>query len=473
MPRTSFFLFLLAGITTACGTSDDSSTSASVTTRVSVTPAPTSSTETTVSTTSSSTSTTTTLPDLIDAPTEIDVEACRLKQVGRDSQAFSTGFPTRVDNLSSMQHISIVAIPIDWPDFPGDTQVFEQEKEEIEIYTRYFKEVSEGRLTFEVTFLERWYQMPEPAGNYSQLRVSEPNPKLANDAIEQADPDVDFSLHDIVIFVLPSRAPIPSGEPQSIEKFADFHNFAYIPEGDPYRVVSDEGWVRNYLGAGTYFDDPSRPVWSYYIHETGHMFGLPDWYLREGNMMFGPDQENPLIIPIGPMSTWSMMSTQDGPSRTFDAWARWLMGWLSEDQVLCYDLAQIQAHGQFDVELISLDTYEPGNKAVFIKLGETSGLAVESRRPIGLDSNITAWRRAARDPRGIIAYTIDTTKGDAGGTLSLVPPLGRSVAYLPSTPPAIDALFNEGDVGYTDTLKIELVFSGASDVVRIGPITEP
>jgi len=473
MPRMSIFLLVLAGITTGCGTSDDTSTS-SMSARVPVTAAPTSSTETTVSTTSSSTSTTTTLPDLIDAPIELDAETCRLAQVGRTpEQPYATGFPVEFDNLKPAQHVSIIGIPVDWSDYPGDVKAFEQEEQDIRTFTNYFEEVSEGRLTFDLTFLERWYRLPEPTTHYSQRQVSDQNPKLAGDAIQQADPDVDFSLYDIVVFVLPSGSPIPSGEPQTVRNFASFQSFHNWPEGHPYRVYSDEGWVRNYMSGGIYFDDPSRQVWSYYIHETGHMFNLPDWSLIERNHLLGPKPEDPLTVPIGPMSSWSMMSNQDGPSRTFDAWARWLMGWLSEDQVLCYDLTQIQAHGEFDVELIGLDTYEPGNKAVFIKLGETAGLAVESRRPIGLDSNIMAYRPSGRDPQGLVVYTIDTTKGNQEGALSLVPPEGRSMTYLPGRPPAIDALFNEGDVGYTDSLQIELIFSGASDVVRISPINNP
>lgn len=413
---------------------------------------------------------TTTTPVLLAAPPELDEDHCRIPQKNKKRGVFSTGFPVEVTNLSPEQEISVVAVAIDWVDAPGTDADIAIGNSDIETFATYLEEVSEGRLSFEITDASTWYRLPEPTTAYPQDQRSSPNIKVAQAAIDIADSDFDFQLYDIVIFVLPQGAALPSGQPQTPQNFADFHNFNEIPAGSSQRLMSDEGWIRNYLGAGLYFDDSNRPAWSYYIHETGHMFGLPDWYLREGNMLFSPYQENPLMIPIGPMSTWSMMSTQDGPSRTFDAWARWLMGWITTEQVYCLDHLQVHASDPFDMELLALDQYGPGTKALFIRTGENSGLGIESRRPVGLDENLVQWRRAGRNTQGIIVYRIDTTKGDAGGTLSLVTPIGRSVSYLPSTPPAIDALFALGDVAEVDGIRIELIRSDDSDVVRLSSL---
>ena len=176
-----------------------------------------------------------------------------------------------------------------------------------------------------------------------------------------------------------------------------------------------------------YFDDPLRPVWSYYIHEAAHMFEMPDWYLIAANAVLGsqtPPELN-LDYAAGPLNVWGVMSSQDGPSRTFVAWTRWLLGWLDDDQVDCYSLEQVQTHGSFDTELLALDIYESGTKAIIIRTGQYSGLLIESRRPVFPDDWLVAWETNGRDPYGLIVYEIDATLPGAYGTLSVVTPDGH------------------------------------------------
>jgi hypothetical protein len=165
------------------------------------------------------------------------------------------------------------------------------------------------------------------------------------------------------------------------------------------------------------------------------------------------------------------MSTQDGPSRTFVAWTRWLLGWLEDEQVDCYTIEQVQQHGSFDTELVALDIYEPGTKAIIIRTDEYCGLLIESRRPVFPDDYLAVWEAVGRDPYGLIVYEIDATKRDGTGTLIAVTPDGHDFKHMQlhgrQQPKLVDALFNVGNTATVQGVEIELLFTGDRDFVRI------
>lgn len=404
----------------------------------------------------------------------ISTENCRLKEVGRQKFNHSTGFPVDFHNLQPDQEVRLAVIAIDWPDFKAETHRLEEENEDVRIFVDYYQQISQGQLTFKVDYAIQWYTLPETIDRYPQRQVSDFNSKLAQHAITTADADFNFSEIDVVIFVLPEFPPIPAGVPQSTTEFASFQHFnAFSSKEDPRMIFSEEGWVRNYVGAGFYFDDPDRPKWSYYIHEVAHMFSLPDLYMKEANFNLGTQQHIDIDYSIGPMNVWSVMSTQDGPSRTFESWSRFLMGWLTDDQVICYDIFQFFGQQEVELELLPLDVYDinQGIKTVIIKTGIHTALVVESRRPIFLDEKLTQWEIVGRAPQGIIVYQVDVTKNDGEGPLVLVLPEGQKqqAFYTHSRSPAlkVDALYNVGSIGETDLLSIELLKSEKFDKVRI------
>jgi M6 family metalloprotease-like protein len=392
-----------------------------------------------------------------------------------DSGEGYTAFPVIFDwKLKPDQNVGVATIPVDWDDHEGDPADLPAKHKQVQIFMDYYETVSQGALTFAPTFAERWYRLPESVSDYPQQYVSDFNPKLAQHGIDAADDDLDFSKIDIVVFIFPTAAPIIAGYPPSPTEFATLQHFNAMgsPEDERY-VVSDEGWVQNYMGGGMYFEHPLRPVWSYYFHEAAHMWAMPDWYISAANATLGSQQ----VLEIdfdwagGPLNVWGVMSTQDGPSRTFVAWTRWLLGWLDDDQVDCYTIEQVQQHGSFDTELVALDIYEPGTKAIIIRTDEYCGLLIESRRPVFPDDYLAVWEAVGRDPYGLIVYEIDATKPGATGTLSLVTPDGHDFKYIwlhgRNQPKVIDALFNVGNTATVQGIEIELLFTGDRDFVRI------
>ena len=425
--------------------------------------------------------------NLLAAPVESDEDLCRIPQLpgshsvrpGEMSVGEGyTAFPVIFDNLQPKQNVNVATIPVDWDDYEGNLSNLPIKHKQVQIFMDYYETVSQGALTFTPTFANRWYRLPESVSSYPQQQVSDFNPKLAQHSINAADDDLDFSKIDIVVFIFPTGAPIIAGIPPSPMEFATLQHFnAWSGPEDVRMVFSDEGWVRNYMGGGMYFEHPLRPMWSYYFHEAAHMFAMPDWYVREANAILGSQQiiEVDFDYAAGPLNVWGVMSTQDGPSRTFVAWTRWLLGWLEDDQVDCYTIEQVQQHGPFDTELVALDIYEPGTKAVIIRTGEYSGLLIESRRPVFPDDWIAIWETVGRDPYGLIIYEIDATKPGATGTLSLVTPDGHDFKYMPRHDRAeqkvVDALFNVGNTATVQGIEIELIFTGERDIVRVTPVS--
>ena len=420
--------------------------------------------------------------DVIVGPEESDADVCRVPQL--PSSFFGgeghTAFPVTFDNLQPDQNVRLLTIPVDWENYPGDPDDLAAENEQVQIFMDYYETASHGELTFTPTFSDRWYRMPEPIENYPMAQVSAWGTKLAQHGVDAIDPEVDFNEVDMIVFIIPENAPVTAGDPPTNHEFASLQHFNWYEDGqtDPRMVFSDEGFVRNYIGGGMQFDHPLRPVWSYYVHEAGHMFALPDWYIKEQNASFGSRQLYGIEFDysIGPLNVWGVMSNQNGPSRTFVAWTRWLLGWLHEDQVDCYTIEQIRDHGEFDSLLLPLDIYEDGTKAIMIRTGDYDGVVIESRRPVFPDHDLVRWEEVGRDPYGLIVYEVDGRIGGAAGTLKVVPPIGQTVKELPSPLVTeflekVDALLNVGAVAEVQGLRIELLHSGDRDLVRIGPAT--
>jgi M6 family metalloprotease-like protein len=411
--------------------------------------------------------------ELLTAPDESDENLCRIPQLpgSHTGEEGYTAFPPTFFNLHPDQNVRVATIPMDWDDHEGTPADLPAKHKQVQIFMDYYETASQGALTFTPTFADKWYRLPESVSDYPQRQVSDFNPKLAQHGINAADDDLDFSQIDIVVFIFPNGAPIIAGIPPSPREFATMQNFNSYELSDERRVSSDEGFVRNYMGGGMFFEHPLRPIWSYYFHEAAHMFAMPDWYMMEANAVLGSQQKLGLDYSIGPLNVWGVMSSQDGPSRTFVAWTRWLLGWLDDNQVDCYTIEQVQQHGSFDTELVALDIYEPGTKAIIIRTGEYSGFLIESRRPVFPDDYLAIWETVGRDPYGLIVYEIDTTKPSAMGTLSVVTPDGHDFKNIwrhgRAQQELVDALFNVGNTATVQGVKIELLFTGDRDWVRI------
>jgi M6 family metalloprotease-like protein len=94
-------------------------------------------------------------------------------------------------------------------------------------------------------------------------------------------------------------------------------------------IVADGNELR--YGA-TFFEDTkldARYAANVFIHETGHVLGLPDLY----------DVPHPRYWSLFRFAGgWDVMSWND-PGFHFLAWEKWKLGWLKPKQIACLDSA--------------------------------------------------------------------------------------------------------------------------------------
>jgi M6 family metalloprotease-like protein len=410
--------------------------------------------------TTSTTSTTSTTVEPYRPPTVLGSSAgrCRLRDQSTQRRVYGqllAGFPVIENNFESRGTFIFGLIPIDFSDARGDAGVESRVREQMRLLTDWYDMVSEGRVNIEWRVHSGWVRVPGDTNRYAMSRSRSDNNDLANAAFAAADPVFDFSGVRAAVFVL------PAGQTFMAE---GVHGFKHSEFGSAGGYLTAEARVFNYMIAGAYFDRPYKNYWSYWAHETGHMFPLPDLYDQNSQWWIGKQLE----IPGGPFSGFDMMANQDGPSRTLSAWLRFVMGWLDDAQILCLPSSDVT---EARVTLVPIDLRRQGVKAVFIPLSDTKLLVVESRRANsrfdceGSGTSSAIWR--ARN--GVIVYTADLTLGHGEGFQALVAPSGRALQSLStcSAPPQYDAILNAGDQVTTNGVRIRVLSSGLYDTVEV------
>ena len=420
----------------------------------------TTSTTTPTTTTTSTTTPTTTTVEPYREPTVASAarSLCKLQDQSRmrtSNGDLLVGFPLIEKNFASRGTFTFALIPIDFADLPGEANVMSRVNSQIQLMTDWYEMVSDGRVKIEWRVQQNWVRVPGEAGSYALNRSRSDDNSLAVAAFRAADSGFDFSGVRAVAFVLPAAQTFMSEGVQG---------FLHSQFGYAGGYATSEGRVFNYMIAGSYFDRQYKSYWSYWAHETGHMFPLVDLYDQNTQWWIGKQTE----IPGGPFSGFDMMASQDGPSRTLSGWLRFVMGWLSDEQVFCKPLSEL---GTATATLVPIDNRTSGLKVVLIPISESKVLVIESRRTNdkfdceGTGVSTPTWR--ARN--GVIVYTADMTLGHGEGFQALVAPPGRGLQQLGtcSAPSQFDAILGVGDAVSTNGVRVRVVSSGLYDTIEV------
>ena len=351
-------------------------------------------------------------------------------------------FPPIGGNFETSGTFKVALVPIDWADLPGETNPLARATDQIKLFNEWFDTVSEGKVSFVWSTYDKYVRIPGSALTYQQSR-SGAGDVLANAAIAAADPFIDFSGIRAVYFLPPKGQKVFM---ESSQAFKDLNLSAPIHTA--------EGSIMNYALAGAYFDVSPKTYWSYWVHETGHMFKLPDLKYNWNN--WGQVE---LPVPVGPFSGFDMMSNQDGPSRTMSSWLRWIIGWLPAQSLYCQNFSDLT---KTTIMLNPMDNRTTGIKSAMIKVSPTKIIAVESRRPASFDCQTSVNRP------GVLVYVVDATVGHGEGTQTLVPPTGRGLVRNDcGTPGVLDAILNVGDSVTSNGVTVKIVKSDKYDTVEI------
>lgn len=386
-----------------------------------------------------------------------EIANCKLLEQSQQRQKYghlSSGFPLLQQNLKNEGNFLVAVLPIDFDDVPGDENFLQRIDEQMKLTTDWYHQVSAGRVQISWKVHDSWIRVPGSSIDFALDRSRSDDDRLALTALRASDPYFDFTGVSSVNFLL------PAGQTFMAEGVQGFKHSQFGYAGHR----TDEGPIYNYTLAGKYFDAPYRTLWSYWAHEMGHMFGMPDLY-NVGSQWWNGEK---FPYENYPFSGFDMMSSQDGPSRTLSSWIRFVFGWLDDDQVYCQSASEISS---LQVTLVPLDGEGDGYRSIVLPTSSSSAIVIDSRRPDtkfdcpGTGEISSTWRGRT----GVLVYTIDLTLGHSEGFAKPVVPSGRSAQRLEScsAPEQLDALLQPGDSVDVSGLTITVLSSGNFDTVSI------
>jgi len=323
------------------------------------------------------------------SPASIDV--CKLQNsasVVKDGNSGLVGFPL----INSTKHRmnlkgtnEVLIVPIDFPDFPGGSEVIAQLEYDKKWMNDWYAYFSNGQSKFNVTTVNNWLRMPKERSAYpsdAKTKVGDGGPdsnrRMADQAqvfIDEITKVVDLRKFSTVYFFY------PDGE----ITFVDFivrNQWFKAKEGDVQLNLFS--WGKNLEGMETL-------KWAYYIHETMHDFNIS---------MHAPGNGWPLSIG----------ANQSGISLALNPWEQFLFDWLPADQIYCDDIATLKTA---TISLSPVEREDRQTKMAVIRLSPTKAVVVESH---GIDkwSNFKSGDREF--PPGfysIMAYIVDLDKNSA------------------------------------------------------------
>lgn len=332
--------------------------------------------------------------------------ACRLSPGGAEG---------RIDpafTVAAHGTVRALMLFVDFPDAPAAGPFRKYTRRLVPRGVSFFHEVSYGGLSLRVKPLRRWVRMPHPSTDYGWQRglTHETHKAYIADAVAAAGPIA--GRYDLLYVVPTSTASAISFSPTYLSA-----------SGDGFVVGGQE--IRD---AVTFGQDIWLPGWGYrvLVHETGHVFGLPDLYA------FDVEGDEHRFV-----GGWDVMGNVAGPSPEYLAWHRMLLGWLARRQVRC-----VAATRGGNVTLTPIEN-AGGLKAVVLRTGKDSVTVAEYRAGTGSDRNQCS--------RGLLVYRVDNTKATGYGPVRVHDARPRA-APRPGCHRLDDGAFNLGRPTYRDRM---------------------
>jgi M6 family metalloprotease-like protein len=282
----------------------------------------------------------------------------------------------------------------------------------------YYKTVSYGRMNLILDPSFKWLRMSKPSSAYGWDTLTFAAHKVyIQEALTLAGAGVDFSTSDgLAIISNPDAGALTNGP-----TFVAPVGGGVTAGGKTFENAVTSG--RDLLFWGAYWLN----------HEGGHSMGLVDLYAFTGaTHRF--------------VGGFSLMGLISGPAREYLGWERWLLGWVTDDQVACAQPGTTTAT-LTPVERVG------GTKIVVVPTGPTSAVVVESRRIEGYD--------ASGFTPGVLVYFIDTSINSGTGVVRVLPINDADVSKA-TAPLAVGATLTYGTV----TVKF-VSQDGAGDHVEV------
>ena len=373
----------------------------------------------------------------------------------------ATAFPFAPTVLPITGQIDVAFIFVDWADLPGTQTDYDYFNYSAEMFSDFYWMASENKLKMKMHIEDKWHRVSGSYLDYATVSPEEeaqrgeaPKKQVFYDAVVAAvDDEIDFTDIEIVLIAIPTAKSVFVGGPHEFN--FDWNGNFRTAERTIYDIAAPGDFNIQRPESGT-------PTWSYYVHEVGHMLGIPHQADEDENK---PGAKKYVVTPLG---GWDVMSEHGGGQRTMTTWLRWLAGWLDDDQIACTTKEEVDSEFY---ELTPVNVIGGKKEALVIKLSETKAVVVESRR---FDKKFDV--ETGNSPHGLIAYTVDATRASAQGNQVILSP--RDVTeYIKqeNTWPdwrELDAIFFQGDSIVIEGIKIEAYSIGKdSDVVKVSKVS--
>jgi M6 family metalloprotease-like protein len=305
---------------------------------------------------------------------------CLLRSTG----PFSLGPTDYNDRLRPAGNLNALLLFVDFSDAPGVEDPETIFGSITPPFQQWYADASRGKVTISVTPASKWLRMPKPSSAYSFTRglTFDLHKTYIADALAAGDVEIDYRPYDIY-YILASNTPNISFSP------------TWVPQPGS-GLVFDGKEIRHVvtLGADIRTNLPNYGAWIL-MHETGHLFGLPDLY-DLGTASF-PDFHR-FVGGWDPMG-WLQLGS------SFSAWDQFKLLWLDETLMNCV--------GKGDVEetLTSLTTGS-GARGISVPVSANKALIAEVRDRTGVDAGLC--------DSGVLLYTVDSTIPTGQGPLRVI-----------------------------------------------------
>ena len=333
-----------------------------------------------------------------------DVKNCEVSTEFAANHA-TEGFNRDLNLVPSIGTHKILAISVDFSDAPLTSSPAETISQivNLETVTAFYQYISKGAFNPVFEIFPKNVRLPEVSNHYggkidtdSAVGGIWQSQHIVFDAVSAIQNDVKISDFAAVMVFVSSGISLSGYVGQTTIQDRNFYTFT---RGEVHNFTLIGKGIANY---GTEY--ANRVV----AHELGHLIGLPDLYSYDPNGYWTQNMPN----------IFSTMGTLQGSESDSLKWNKFILRWLTESQVLCFDAIP-------EYTTINLVPNSPANSSetelVLIKLSSNKVLAIES---IPLEGFFSHSRQG-----GFLVYTIDTSIQTGNGPIVIIP---RSTAMTTS-----------------------------------------
>jgi M6 family metalloprotease-like protein len=311
------------------------------------------------------------------------IDSCKLAKVVQEP--LTAGFPREASLMPSTGKVRNLFLFVDFPDNPSTSSTKKFADNYFTKAKKFLEDISYGKMTPELTVSSKVFRINKNSSSYKLFNDGQGDFQgLAQDALNAADNDIDFSNFDLVTIVPPTNTK-------------QIKTAGALTGGSELLKTKDRNFSSAIGIGGNKLSNFNQPGfgWSFYAHEFGHVLGIthPFKYV-EGK----------------PGPIWDLMGNGGTSVPEFIGWHRFILNWLGEKEIVCLSK---DSKGTVEQTLKPLNSKEAGKKLLIKPLSATQALVVEVRRQSVFD-------KLTPNETGVLVYLVDVTKGDDQGIITII-----------------------------------------------------